>query len=64
MPVGAIFSSPVQTVPGAHPASYKLGTGYFPGVKWPGRGVDHLPPSIAEVKVRAELYPYFPSGSL
>jgi len=30
--------SPVQTGPGAHPASCKMGTGSFPGVKC-GRGV-------------------------
>jgi hypothetical protein len=30
----------------AHPASYTVGTGSFPGIKWPGRGVDH-PPSLA-----------------
>ena len=29
---------PVQTGPGAHPASYKMGTRSFPGVKY-GRGV-------------------------
>ena len=29
---------PVQTGPGAHPASYKMGTGSFPGIKC-GRGV-------------------------
>jgi hypothetical protein len=34
----------------------------FPGVKRPGRGVDHPPPSIAEVKERVELYLYSPSG--
>jgi len=45
-PVGARFSAPVQTVPGAHPASYTKGTGSFPGVKQPGRGVDH-PPHLA-----------------
>jgi len=27
----------------------------FPGVKWPGRGVDHPPPSSAEVKERVEV---------
>jgi hypothetical protein len=27
IPVGARFSAPVQTGPGAHPASYKMGTG-------------------------------------
>ena len=26
-----------------------MGTGSFPGVKRPGRGVDHPPPSSAEV---------------
>jgi hypothetical protein len=35
----------------------------FPGrVKRPGRGVDHPPPSSAEVKERVELYLYFPLG--
>jgi len=38
---------PVQTGPGAHPASCKMGTGSFPGVKC-GRGV-HSPPSSAAV---------------
>ena len=39
---------PVQTGPGAHPASCKMGTGSFPGVKC-GRGVrlTTLPPSCA-----------------
>jgi hypothetical protein len=35
---GARFSAPVQTGPGAHPASCTMGTGSFPGVKC-GRGV-------------------------
>jgi hypothetical protein len=50
IPVGARFSAPVQTGPGAHPASYTMGTGSFPGVKRPGRGVDHPPPYSAEVR--------------
>jgi len=29
--VGARFSAPVQTGPGAHPASYTVCTGSFPG---------------------------------
>jgi hypothetical protein len=40
--VGAIFSAAVQTGPGAHSASYTMGTGLFPGVKRLGRGVNHL----------------------
>jgi hypothetical protein len=51
-----------QTGPGAYPASCTMGTGSFPGVKRPGRGVDHPPPSSAEVKERVELYLYSPSG--
>ena len=34
----------------------------FPRVKRTGRGVDHPPPSSAEVKERVELYLYSPSG--
>ena len=60
---GARFSAPVQTGPGAHPASYTMGTGSFLGVKRPGRGVDHPPPSSAKVEGRVELYIYSPSGS-
>jgi len=41
--VGARFSASLQTGPGAHPASYTKGTGSFPGVKRPGRGVEHPP---------------------
>ena len=38
---------PIQRVPGL-----------FPGVKRPGRDVDHPPPSSAEVEGRVELYLY------
>jgi hypothetical protein len=41
-----------------------MGTGSFPGDQRPGRGVDHQPPSSAEVKERVELYFYSPSGPL
>ena len=34
----------------------------FPGVKRPGRGVNHPPPSSAEVKERVETYLYSPLG--
>ena len=37
-----------------------MGTGSFPGVKRPGRGVDHPALSSAEVKERVELYFYSP----
>ena len=33
IPVKARFSAPVQTVPGAHPAYFTMGTGSFPGEK-------------------------------
>ena len=44
-------------------SSYTMGTGSFPGVKRTGRGVDHPPPSRAEVKESVDLYLYSPSGS-
>jgi hypothetical protein len=50
--VGAKISPPVQTGPGAHPASYTMSTGSF------SRG------KAAEVKERVELYLYSLSGSL
>jgi len=50
MLVAARFSAPVQTGPGAHPASCAMGTGSFPGVK-SGRGVTLTPHPL--------LVPYF-----
>jgi hypothetical protein len=62
---GARFTAPVQLGPGAHPAFYAMGTGYFPGVERLGRGVDHPPPSSADVKERVQLYLcYEPSWSV
>jgi hypothetical protein len=59
---GAIFSAPVQTGPGAHPASCAMGTGSFAEVKY-GRGVllttHHL--LVPRSKNRVELYLYPPS---
>jgi hypothetical protein len=49
-PVRARFFAHVQTGPGAHPAFCTMGTGSFPGIKRPGRGADHPPPSSAEVE--------------
>ena len=43
---GRDFPHPVQTEPGAYPASCTMGIGSFPGVTRPGRGVDH-PPYLA-----------------
>jgi hypothetical protein len=40
--VGARFSAPVHTGPGAHSASCTIGTGSFPGVE-SGRGVMLIP---------------------
>jgi len=40
-----------------------MDTGSFLRVKWLGHGVDHSPPSGAEVKERVELYPYSSFGS-
>jgi len=61
-PVAVRFSAPVQTGPGAHPASYTMGTGSFLGVKRPERGVDHPPLCSVEFKERVELYLSFSSG--
>jgi len=50
IPVGARFSAPVQTGPGARPASCTMGTGSFLGVK-SGRDVTLTPtPSSTVVK--------------
>ena len=58
IPVGARFSAPAHTGPAVYPASYTMGTVSFPDIKRPGRGVDHPPPSSAEVKERLEVYLY------
>ena len=42
--LGARFSAPLQTDPGTYPTSHTI-----PEVKGPVRGVDHSPPSSAEV---------------
>ena len=60
---GARFSAPVQTGPGAHPASHTMGTGSFPGVKRMGRGFEHSSPSSSQVKERVQLYIHSPSGT-
>jgi hypothetical protein len=56
---GSRFSAPVQTGPGAHPASCTTGTGSFPGVE-SGRGVTLTPHPllVPRSKNRVELYFY------
>jgi len=39
-----------------------MDTGSYPEIKRPRRGVDHPPPSSAEVKERVGLYLFSPSG--
>jgi len=61
--VGVRFSAPVQTGPGAHPASCTMVTGPFPGGKeQPGRDANPSPPSSAVGHERVELYFYYPYG--
>jgi len=59
----ARFSAPVQTGPGAHPASCTMGTGSFPGVKRPGRNDDPSPHSSAVVK-KGRAIPLLPLCAL
>ena len=60
VPVGARFSAPVQTGPGAHPASCTMGTGSFPGVK-SGRGVTLSPhPLIVSWSRKSRAIPLLP----
>jgi hypothetical protein len=60
--VVARLSAPVKTDPSAHPASCAMGTGSFPGVKRPARGVDHPPTSSVGVKKKSRVIPLLPSG--
>ena len=61
--LGARFSSPVQSGPGAYPASCTIGTGSFQGLKRQKRSAKHSPPPSDEVKERVELYLYSPLGA-
>ena len=60
IPEGRDFPQPSRPAPGAYPVSYTMGTGSFPGVKRPGRGADHPPPSKCRGQERVELYHYSP----
>ena len=62
----AKFFAPVQKGRGAQPAPHTVRTGSCPGVKQPGRGVDHSLPSSAESeegeRVESRIYsPFGPS---
>jgi hypothetical protein len=68
-PGGTRFSAHVQTGPGAHPASYTVGTGSFLGESWPGHCVDNPPHPAPGLKEEysysaavVQLYLYSPSG--
>jgi len=55
---GARFSAPFQTGPGAHPASCKIGTGSFPGVK-SGRSATLTPhPLLVSWSWKTHYEPY------
>ena len=58
--MGARFSAPVQTGPGAHPASCTMGTGSIPGVK-SGRGVTLAPhPLLVPWSRKSRAIPVLP----
>ena len=59
---GHNFSHPYRPPWGPHSLPYNEYRVSFPGVKRSGRGVNHPPPSSAEVKERVELYLYSLSG--
>jgi len=55
---GVRLPTPVDTSPEAHAVSHTVGTVVLLQVKPRGIGVNHTPPSSAEVKERIELYTY------
>jgi len=62
--VGARFSAPVQTGPGAHPASCTMGTGSFPGVK-SGGGVMLTPhPLLVPWSRKGRAIPLLPQWAV
>ena len=60
---GAKLPTTVQCDPAAHPASYTMDIGSYPGVKRPWGGVNHPPPTRIKVKERVQPYLYSPSVS-
>jgi len=57
-PVGGETSRTSLNTAWAHPASNTMGTGSFPGVQRPVRGLNHLVPYSAKVKEEIQLYLY------
>jgi len=56
----ARFSTSVPTGPGAHSASYTMGTGSFLGLKWLGHGFNNSLPPKTKVKEKVQQYLYSP----
>jgi hypothetical protein len=54
---GKIFHTHPDQLWGPPSLLYKMGTGSFLGVKRPGCGIDHPPPSSAKVKERVRAIP-------
>jgi len=54
--VQARFSATIQTSPGAHPASYTMGTRSFPWVKRRMHSVNQLPTSSAKINNKGQLH--------
>ena len=61
IPVEARYTTEVQNGPEPTQPPYTVGNRSLPGVKRPGRGVDHPPLSGAQVK-ETELHLYSPCG--
>lgn len=55
-PLVLTCSAHVQTGIGEHPASCGMDRGLFPGVKRPGRSINHRPHLAPRIKKRVELY--------
>jgi hypothetical protein len=55
---GRDFPHPSMSALGPTQPPIQMGTGSFPGLKQQGCGVNHPPPSSAEVKERVELCLY------
>jgi len=50
------FSTPFHIDPGTHPAACKVHTGSSPGIERPGRGLDQITATSAEVKEKIWVY--------